>query len=76
MDMFQEMNKELATRMAQATGAEPLDLPDIDNLADEWDTMNVVDKRRVLNVVFSQIRMDPANGTRDTISRLFLRRAV
>jgi DNA invertase Pin-like site-specific DNA recombinase len=76
MDMFQEMNKELSTRMAQATGAEPLDLPDIDNLAEEWDTMEVVDKRRVLNVVFSQIKLDPANGTRDTISRVFLRRAV
>jgi hypothetical protein len=76
MDMFQEMNKELATRMAQATGAEPLDLPDIDNLAGEWDTMTVVDQRRVLNVVFSQIKLDPANGTRDTATRLFLRRAV
>ena len=76
MDMFQDMNSELATRMAQATGAEPLDLPDIDNLAASWDTMNVVDQRRVLNVVFSQIKLDPANGSRDTISRLFLRRAV
>lgn len=76
MAVFQMMNAELVTRLAQATGAEPLDLPDIDNLAGEWDTMNVMDKRRVLNVVFSQIKMDPANGARDTLSRLFIRRAV
>lgn len=76
MDIFQLMNAELVTRLAQATGAEPLDLPDVANLADSWDSMNVMDKRRVLSVVFSQIKLDPANGSRDTISRLFLRRAV
>ena len=76
MEVFQMMNSELVTRMAQATGAEPLDLPDVENLAESWDTMNVKDQRRVLNVVFQQIKMDPANGSRDTISRLYLRRAV
>jgi len=76
MATFKLMNDELVTRMAQATGAEPLDLPDIENLADAWDGMSLTDKRRVLNVVFSEIKLDPANGTRDTISRLFLRRAV
>ena len=76
LDTFQMMNATLVQRMAQATGAEPLDLPDVDNLAESWDTMEVADQRRVLRVVFSQIRLDPANGTRDTISRLFLRRAV
>jgi DNA invertase Pin-like site-specific DNA recombinase len=78
MEVFQMMNAECVTRMAQATGAEPLDLPDFDNLADAWDdpTTSVVDKRRVLAVVFSEIKLDPANGSRDTISRLFLRRAV
>lgn len=76
MPVFTMMNQELVTRMAQATGAEPLDLPEVDNLAASWDAMNLMDKRRVLNVIFSQIRLDPANGTRDTESRLFLRRAV
>ena len=76
MEVFKMMNAELVTRLAQATGAEPLDLPDVENLAKGWDTMKVMDQRRVLNVVFSQIKLDPANGTRDTISRLFLRRAV
>lgn len=76
MDIYLDLNKELSTRLAQATGAEPLDLPDVENLAESWDAMSVMDKRRVLNVVFSQIKMDPANGTRDTESRLFLRRAV
>ena len=76
LDTFRMMNQTLVTRMAQATGAEPLDLPDVENLAESWDTMTVKDQRRVLTVVFSQIKLDPANGTRDTISRLFLRRAV
>lgn len=76
MEVFSMMNSELVTRMAQATGAEPLDLPNVENLAESWDTMNVKDQRRVLRVVFSQIKLDPANGSRDTISRLFLRRAV
>ena len=76
MDIYLDLNKDLATRIAQATGAEPLDLPEVENLAGSWDGMEVLDKRRVLNVVFSQIRLDPANGTRDTESRLFTRRAV
>ena len=76
MEAFQLLNQTLVQRMAQATGAEPLDLPDVENLEESWDTMNVVDQRRVLNVVFSQIKLDPANGTRDTLSRLFTRRAV
>ena len=76
MEAFKLLNQTLVQRMAQATGAEPLDLPDVDNLAKSWDTMNVVDQRRVLKVVFSQIKLDSANGTRDTLSRLFLRRAV
>ena len=76
MDTFQMMNQEFVTRLAQATGAEPLDLPDVANLAKSWDGMNVQDQRRVLQVVFSYIKLDPANGTRDTVSRLFTRRAV
>lgn len=76
MDVFSMMNGELVTRMAQATGAEPLDLPDVKNLAQAWDTMNVLDQRRVLGVVFSLIKLDPANGSRDTVGRMFMRRAV
>lgn len=76
LDVFQMMNQTLVERMAQATGEEPLDLPDVENLAESWDTMNVVDQRRVLAVVFSEIKLDPANGSRDTLSRLFCRRAV
>lgn len=76
MDTFQMMNQEFVQRLAQATGAEPLDLPDVANLAKSWDTMNVQDQRRVLQVVFQTIKLDPANGTRDTVSRLFTRRAV
>jgi DNA invertase Pin-like site-specific DNA recombinase len=74
--VFRELNAPLVQRMAQATGATPLDLPDVANLAASWDGMKVGDKRRVLAVVFSQIKLDPANGTRDTVSRLFCRRAV
>lgn len=76
MDAFQMLNSTLVERMAQATGAEPLNLPDVKNLAESWDSMNVLDQRKVLTVVFQQIKLDPANGTRDTLSRLFLRRAV
>lgn len=73
---FKLMNDESLVRMAQATGAEPLDLPDVENLAESWDDMPVMDQRRVINAVFSRVKLDPANGSRDTISRLFLKRAV
>jgi len=56
-------------RMASATGDEPLDLPAVENLAEGWEAMNLMDKRRVLKAVLSSVVLNPAQGVRG-IARL------
>lgn len=51
-------------RIASAMGDEALDLPDVANLAESWETMSVTDKRRVLKGVGITITLMPANGVR------------
>lgn len=56
-------------RMASAMGDEPLDLPDVEHLADGWDGMTLLDKRRCLKGLLSAVVLNPANGVRG-IARL------
>jgi len=76
VDQFTRMNDVLLTRLAQATGTEALDLPAIENLESEWDALPVKDKRRVLRVVFGEIKLNTAQETSDPTDRLETHRAI
>lgn len=56
-------------RLVSATGDEPLDLPAVDNLAEGWAGMNLMDQRRVLKALLAEVTLMPANGVRG-IARL------
>lgn len=57
-------------RMASAMGDEALDLPDVDNLATEWEALPVADKRRVLRAVFESVTLSPSTPSAKGIARL------
>lgn len=72
---FKIMNAGLTQRMASATGEASLNLPDVDNIAEAWDSLLVLDQRQVISVLFDEVKLEPSNGHRGP-DRIFVRWAV
>lgn len=65
-----EMLAECDRQEAVATGEEPLDLPDVADIRASWESLSVVDKRRVMRQAFRSIKLHASNGCRDPHVRI------
>lgn len=59
---FKIMNQGLTERLAAATNDEPVELPDVDDIAAAWGTLTVEAKRLVINAMCERIVCAPTHG--------------
>lgn len=64
------MIAELDQQESVATGETPLDLPDTDDIHGDWDSLNVIDQRKVINQAFETITLNLSNGCRNPEIRI------
>lgn len=69
-DRFDRMNDELQRQLALAMSDSPLDIPAVDNLETEWESLSVADKRRVIVQAFESITVHNANGSYNPSARI------
>jgi hypothetical protein len=62
--------RELDNRESVATGETPLDLPDTDDPRKDWESLDIIDQRKIVSHAFESITLQPANGTRDPRKRV------
>lgn len=67
---YDEIDAECARQEAIATGDEPLDLPDVDDVREAWESLDVNDQRRVIRHAFTSMVLNPSNGCRDPRVRI------
>lgn len=65
-----EMVKMLDHQESIATGDEPLDLPESTDIKRDWETVSIIDKRKVVNQAFETIKLNASNGTRNPELRI------
>lgn len=70
--LYEDQSAELDRLEGISTGAEPLDLPDCENLWSSWSRLSLVEKRKVIVHAFPLITLNPSNGTRDPFKRVVI----
>ena len=70
---FDAMNADLQNQLALSTSDEPFDIPAVDDLAESWKSLSVIDKRKVIRQAFESITVSQANGSYDPGSRIAIR---
>lgn len=63
-------------RIASLAEVEALELPEIDSVRDDWDSLSATDRRLVVNAVFETITLQPRSPGCDGTERIELLRAA
>lgn len=70
MERYNRMDADLAEQERLAMSDEPLDLPNVDDIRESWDSLSVIDQRKVIKQAFQSITLNPFTGSRDIENRI------
>ena len=75
-ERYRKQNAAILARMAAATNAEPLDLPEIADLQSGWDSLSLEDQRAVISTLLESIKLTAYDyTTRLSFERIEIQRA-
>ena len=76
LERYRRQNQAVMARMAAATNAEPLDLPDIADLQSGWESLSLQDQRAVISTLLESVKLTAYDySNRLTFERIEIQRA-
>lgn len=67
---FDDIDAECNRQEAIATGEQPLDLPDVNDIHGSWESLPVTDQRKVISQAFTTVKLNASNGCRNPEVRI------